>query len=97
MYDITTFDIIQYIRFNIIHDLFLYQFSKAELNFDVGDFGMSSRDLKDYEKELLDYETIARDNIVIIVEENNPLSDITLEELKSIYTGETKNWDDLNQ
>lgn len=36
-------------------------------------------------------------NARIIVEENNPLSDITLEELKSIYTGETKNWDDLNQ
>ena len=33
------------IRFNVIHDLFLYQFSKAELNFDVGDFGMSSNDI----------------------------------------------------
>ena len=61
------------------------------------DFGMSSRNLKDYEKELLDYETIARDNIVVIVEENNPLDDITLEALKLIYTGELRNWNDLNQ
>lgn len=61
------------------------------------DFGMSSRNLKDYEKELLDYETIARDNIVVIVEENNPLDDITLEVLKLIYTGELRNWNDLNQ
>lgn len=42
-------------------------------------FGMSSRKLKDYEMELLDYESIARDNIVVIVEKNNPLADITLE------------------
>ena len=61
------------------------------------DFGMSSRNLKDYEKELLDYETIARDHIVVIVEENNPLDDITLEELRLIYTGEMSNWNDLNQ
>ena len=46
---------------------------------------------------MLDYETIARDNIVVIVEENNPLDDITLEALKLIYTGELRNWNDLNQ
>ncbi|MCI6867262.1 MAG: substrate-binding domain-containing protein [Lachnospiraceae bacterium] len=61
------------------------------------DFGMSSRELKDYEMELLDYESIARDNIVVIVEKNNPLDDISLEDLKEIYTGKIKNWDELNQ
>lgn len=61
------------------------------------DFGMSSRNLKDYEKELLDYEVIARDRIAVIVEKNNPLDDISLNELKEIYTGEIKNWDELNQ
>lgn len=30
------------IRFNIIHDLFLYQFIKAEINFDNGEFGLES-------------------------------------------------------
>lgn len=33
------------IRFNIIHDLYLYQFIKAELNFDNGDFGLESNQL----------------------------------------------------
>ena len=61
------------------------------------DFGMSSRTLKDYEKELLDYEIIARDKIVVIAEKENPLDDISLDELKQIYTGEIKNWNELNQ
>lgn len=30
------------IRFNVIHDLYLYQFVKAELNFDNGEFGLES-------------------------------------------------------
>jgi phosphate transport system substrate-binding protein len=60
------------------------------------DFGMSSRDLKDYETELLDYETIAKDNIVVVIGKDNPLEDISLDELKSIYTGETKTWGQLN-
>lgn len=59
-------------------------------------FAMSSRELKDYEMELLDYETIAKDNIVVIVEKNNPLDNISLEDLKEIYTGKIKNWDELN-
>lgn len=33
------------IRFNIIHDLYLYQFIKAELNFENGDFGLESNPL----------------------------------------------------
>ncbi|MGN0438037.1 MAG: substrate-binding domain-containing protein [Lachnospiraceae bacterium] len=60
-------------------------------------FGMSSRNLKDYEKELLDYESFAKDNIVVIVGKDNPLEDITLNQLKDIYTGDVKNWDELNQ
>ena len=30
------------IRYNVIHDLYLYQFNKAELNFDNGEFGLES-------------------------------------------------------
>lgn len=61
------------------------------------DFGMSSRELKDYETELLDYELIARDQIAVIVNEKNPLNSITLENLKSIYVGDMKKWQELNQ
>lgn len=61
------------------------------------DFAMSSRNLKDYEKELLDYESIARDNIVVIVGKDNPMTDILLSELKEIYTGGITAWEELNQ
>ena len=59
------------------------------------DIAMSSRDLKDYEKELLNYNTVAKDKIAVIVNQKNPLSDITLYMLKNIYTGGVKNWEDL--
>lgn len=58
-------------------------------------FGMSSRELKDYEQELLDYEAIAQDKIAVVVHPDNPLSDLTLEQLKAIYTGEKTDWADL--
>lgn len=61
------------------------------------DLGMSSRDLKDYEKELLEYHAIAVDEIVALVNKDNPLEDITTEELKEIYTGEISDWKELNQ
>ncbi len=60
------------------------------------DFGMSSRELKDYEKELLDYETIAQDDVAVVVNKENPIQNITLESLKKIYTGEWKEWKELN-
>lgn len=61
------------------------------------DLGMASRDLKDYERELLDYEAIAKDDIAVIVNAANPLENITLDELKSIFTGEFVRWEELNQ
>ena len=60
------------------------------------DMGMSSRELKDYEKELLDYETIARDEIAVVVNQNNPLQDISLTDLKGIYTGSVGKWSELH-
>lgn len=58
---------------------------------------MSSRELKDYEKELLDYETIAKEGIGVVVNEENPLETITLEQLRKIYTGEIDSWKQLNE
>ena len=60
------------------------------------DFGMSSRALKDYEMELLDYEMIAEDNIAVIVNEENPIEDISLTDLRSIYVGDIETWQELN-
>lgn len=61
------------------------------------EIAMSSRELKDYEKELLDYETIAKEGIAVVVNEENPLQTITLEQLRKIYTGEIDSWKQLNE
>ncbi len=61
------------------------------------DIGMVSRELKDYEKELLDYEVIAYDGIAVIVNSQNPLENINTDELKLLFTGETENWKDIKQ
>lgn len=59
------------------------------------DLGMSSRNLKDNEKEILDYESIARDEIAVIVNKENPLEDISMEQLEKIYTGKITEWQKL--
>ena len=59
------------------------------------DVGMLSRDLKEEEKENLEGIVIALDGIVIIVNKENEISDITLEQAKKIYTGEITNWKEL--
>ena len=48
------------------------------------------------EQELLDYQIIAQDEIAVVVHEDNPMQDITLDALKQIYTGEICTWNQLN-
>lgn len=60
------------------------------------DFAISSRELKDYEKELLDYEMIAKEGIAVIVNEENPMETITTEQLNQIYTGKISSWQEIN-
>jgi len=59
------------------------------------DIGMASRDLKDEEKSALKVETIAKDGIAVIVNNANTCDDLTLDQVKSIYTGETTIWSDI--
>ena len=59
------------------------------------DIGMASRDLKDEEKSALKVETIAKDGIAVIVNKANTCDDLTLDQVKSIYTGETTVWSDI--
>ena len=60
------------------------------------DIGLSSRALKDAEKESGLKETIlAYDGIAVIVSPENPVSDLTLEQIAAIYTGEITNWKDV--
>ena len=66
---------------------------QASLNRTV-DIGMSSRKLKDDEKTLKEI-TICYDGISIIVHQSNPLRDITLDQIKKIYSGHIRNWKEL--
>lgn len=61
----------------------------------TSDIGMASRDLKDEEKSALKVETIAKDGIAVIVNNANTCDDLTLDQVKSIYTGETTVWSDI--
>ena len=61
------------------------------------DIGMASRELKDDEASTLTSQTIAKDGIAVIVNNKNIYTDLTMEQIKSIYTGETENWSDLNK
>lgn len=59
------------------------------------DIGMASRDLKDSEKAELTYEAIAIDGIAVIVNNSNPITDLTMEEIQAIYLGETTTWSEV--
>ena len=60
------------------------------------DIGLSSRALKDEEKNNGLTETVlAYDGIAIIVNPENAISDLSVEDIARIYTGEITNWKDL--
>ena len=60
------------------------------------DIGLSSRNLKDEEKANgLEGTILAYDGIAIIVNPNNPVSDLDVETIAKIYTGEIKNWKEV--
>ena len=60
------------------------------------DIGLSSRALKDEEKAGGLQETVlAYDGIAIIVNPENPVADLTVEQIAKMYTGEITNWKDV--
>lgn len=60
------------------------------------DIGLASRDLKDEEKEKgLEGTILAYDGIAIIVHPENPVSDLSIETIAKIYTGEITNWKEV--
>ena len=61
----------------------------------ICDIGMASRDLKDEEKDGLTAQEIAKDGIAVIVNKDNDVDELTSDQVKSIFTGETTTWDDL--
>ena len=59
------------------------------------DLGMASRELKDSETSDLEYTAIALDGIAVIVNKANPCTDLSVDQLKAIYSGEVENWADV--
>ena len=57
--------------------------------------GMSSRDLKDEEKSELKEYQIAIDGIAVITNSANKVKDLTLDQVKDIYTGKITNWKEV--
>ena len=60
------------------------------------DIGLSSRDLKEEEKAAgLNATVLAYDGIAIIVNPENPVSDLSVETIAKIYMGEISNWSEI--
>lgn len=64
----------------------------------VCDIGMASRELKESELESGLYATpIAMDGIAVIVSNDNPVNDLTSEQVRAIYMGEITDWSEVNE
>ena len=64
----------------------------------VCDIGMASRELKESEiEEGLTSTVIANDGIAVVVNNDNPTEELTSEQVKSIFVGETLTWEELSE
>ena len=64
----------------------------------VCDIGMASRELKDEEVEKgVTGQVIAMDGIAVIVNNTNEIDDLTSDQVKAVFTGETTEWEALAQ
>ena len=62
----------------------------------ICDIGMASRELKDSETEAgLTATVIANDGIAVVVNNDNPLDEMTAEQVRQIFTGEVTTWDEI--
>ncbi|MBU4534553.1 MAG: phosphate ABC transporter substrate-binding protein [Euryarchaeota archaeon] len=61
----------------------------------IADIGTSSKNLKDDEKQDLTDYMIAKDGIVVAVNKENSASDLTLDQIKGIFSGNITNWNEV--
>ena len=62
------------------------------------DIGMASRELKEEEVgQGLQATVIATDGIAVIVNNDNPTEELSSDQVKAIYTGETYTWDEVTE
>ena len=62
------------------------------------DIGMASGDLKDDETaQGVEGKTIAKDGIAVIVNNESSVDELSTDQVKSIFTGETTSWSDITK
>ncbi|GFN36182.1 substrate-binding domain-containing protein [Tepidimicrobium xylanilyticum] len=61
----------------------------------TANIGMASRELKESELKELKNVVVALDGIAIIVNNNNPTDNLSIDQIKSIYMGEITNWNEI--
>ena len=66
----------------------------ADLRKGLSDIAMISRPLKDNEQDLVGH-VIARDGIAALVHADNPITEISVDDLRSVFTGQISNWSEL--
>jgi phosphate transport system substrate-binding protein len=57
--------------------------------------GMCSRELKKDETKRVSAVVVARDAMVLVVHPSNPVTDLSLSKIRSLYAGELRSWDAL--
>ncbi|MDR0900512.1 MAG: phosphate ABC transporter substrate-binding protein [Methanobrevibacter sp.] len=63
----------------------------------ITDIGMSSKELASDEKDNITEIEIGKEGIVVAVNNKNPISDLTIEEIRNIFNGNIKNWKDVGE
>lgn len=63
----------------------------------TADFGMSSRALSEAEDEKLESSIIAQDTIAVIVNPDNPLTSLSLEDIRGIFIGGIEDWSQVTK
>jgi phosphate transport system substrate-binding protein len=66
----------------------------ADARAGLADIGMVSRALKEDEKDLTPF-TIGYDGVAIILHADNPIAELTRQQIVDIYVGKTNNWSEL--
>jgi len=61
----------------------------------IADIGMCSRSLTDEEKPLYTAITIARDGLAVVVHPSNPVTALTRDQVRRLFSGETANWKEV--
>lgn len=63
----------------------------------TADFGMSSRALSEAEDEKLESSIIAQDTIAVIVNPDNPLTSLSLEDIRGVFIGGIEDWSQVTK